>query len=62
MPSKSGRHPFGRGAGGRTGGRAVVIGGSLTGMLAAAVLPTTMAEVTVVERHGLPGGPEPRTP
>lgn len=45
---------------GRTGGRAVVIGGSLTGMLAAAALSTTMAEVTVVERHELPGGPEPR--
>ncbi len=41
-------------------GRALVIGGSLTGMLAAAALSETMAEVTVVERHELPAGPLPR--
>jgi flavin-dependent dehydrogenase len=41
-------------------GRAVVIGGSLTGMLAAAALSETMAAVTVVERHELPHGPLPR--
>ncbi|MFC4034334.1 NAD(P)/FAD-dependent oxidoreductase [Streptomyces polygonati] len=52
MPSDSGRGP--------AGGRAVVIGGSLTGMLAAAALATTMAEVTVVERYAVPDGPEPR--
>lgn len=41
-------------------GHAVVIGGSLTGMLAAAALSGTMARVTVVERHELPHGPLPR--
>lgn len=40
-------------------GRAVVIGGSLTGMLAAAALAETM-QVTVVERYELPHGPLPR--
>jgi flavin-dependent dehydrogenase len=42
------------------GGRAVVIGGSLTGMLAAAALSEAVATVTVVERHELPHGPLPR--
>ncbi|MFG1805566.1 NAD(P)/FAD-dependent oxidoreductase [Streptomyces sp. NPDC049040] len=37
-----------------------MIGGGLTGMLAAAALSETMAEVTVVERHELPQGPLPR--
>lgn len=41
-------------------GRAVVIGGSLTGMLVAAALAETLATVTVVERHELPHGPLPR--
>lgn len=41
-------------------GRALVIGGSLTGMLAAAALSGTMAEVTVIERYGMPHGPLPR--
>ncbi|SHL57578.1 NAD(P)/FAD-dependent oxidoreductase [Actinacidiphila paucisporea] len=40
-------------------GRALVIGGSLTGMLAAGALAETM-EVTVVERHDMPHGPLPR--
>lgn len=40
-------------------GRAVVIGGSLTGMLAAAALAETM-EVTVLERYEMPHGPLPR--
>ncbi|MEU6254244.1 FAD-dependent monooxygenase [Streptomyces sp. NPDC047043] len=39
--------------------RAVVIGGSVTGLLAAAAL-TEFADVTVVERDTLPEGPEPR--
>jgi 2-polyprenyl-6-methoxyphenol hydroxylase-like FAD-dependent oxidoreductase len=39
--------------------RAVVIGGSITGLLAAAAL-TEFADVTVVERDTLPEGPEPR--
>nr|WSX77979.1 FAD-dependent monooxygenase [Streptomyces sp. NBC_00899] len=39
--------------------KALVIGGSLTGMLAAAALAETM-EVTVVERHEMPHGPLPR--
>ncbi|MDH6224065.1 FAD-dependent monooxygenase [Streptomyces sp. MJP52] len=38
---------------------AVVVGGSITGMLAAAVL-AEHADVTVVERDLLPDGPEPR--
>lgn len=38
---------------------AVVVGGSITGMLAAAVL-AEYADVTVVERDLLPEGPEPR--
>ncbi|MYS24103.1 2-polyprenyl-6-methoxyphenol hydroxylase [Streptomyces sp. DvalAA-14] len=52
MPSDSGRGP--------ARGRAVVIGGSLTGMLAAAALSSTTAQVTVVERYALPAGPAPR--
>lgn len=52
MPADRGRRP--------RQGRAVVIGGSLTGMLAAAALSETMAEVTVVERYELPHGPLPR--
>lgn len=39
--------------------RAVVIGGSITGLLAAAAL-TEFADVTVFERDTLPEGPEPR--
>lgn len=39
--------------------RAVVIGGGMAGMLAAAAL-SPYADVTVVERDGLPDGPEPR--
>ncbi|MFE3092441.1 FAD-dependent monooxygenase [Streptomyces sp. NPDC059248] len=40
--------------------RAVVIGGGLTGMLAAQVLSRHADEVTVVERGELPEGPRPR--
>lgn len=40
--------------------RAVVIGGSMAGMLAASVLATRFHEVTVVEADRLPAGPEPR--
>ncbi|NUS13322.1 MAG: FAD-dependent monooxygenase, partial [Streptomyces sp.] len=52
MTGDGGRRP-------RRNGRAVVIGGSLTGMLTAAALSETMA-VTVVERYELPHGPLPR--
>lgn len=52
MPADGGRRP--------RRGRALVIGGSLTGMLAAAALAETMAEVIVVERYELPHGPLPR--
>lgn len=40
--------------------RAVVIGGGLTGTLAAAALVRHLDEVTVVERGELPDGPRPR--
>ncbi|MEV6999605.1 FAD-dependent oxidoreductase [Streptomyces sp. NPDC093982] len=39
---------------------AVVLGGSLSGMLAARALADVVAHVTVVERDVLPAGPEPR--
>ncbi|GHE92074.1 FAD-dependent oxidoreductase [Streptomyces griseoluteus] len=39
---------------------AVVLGGSLAGMLAARALAATGACVTVVERDALPAGPQPR--
>ncbi|MFF5011920.1 NAD(P)/FAD-dependent oxidoreductase [Streptomyces sp. NPDC001165] len=39
---------------------AVVLGGSLAGLLAARALASTGARVTVVERDALPAGPEPR--
>jgi 2-polyprenyl-6-methoxyphenol hydroxylase-like FAD-dependent oxidoreductase len=49
------------GAGGGRGGRhAVVVGGSLAGLLAAHVLAGHADRVTVVERDRLPDGPEPR--
>ncbi|MGW6460242.1 FAD-dependent oxidoreductase [Streptomyces sp. NPDC055078] len=41
--------------------RAVVVGGGLAGMLAAAVLAEFTDEVTVIERDLLPEGPAPRT-
>ncbi|ANW17353.1 FAD-dependent oxidoreductase [Streptomyces clavuligerus] len=40
--------------------RAVVIGGGLAGMLAAAALDGLADEITVVERDALPAGPAPR--
>ncbi|WP_405804807.1 FAD-dependent monooxygenase [Streptomyces sp. NBC_00210] len=43
-----------------TSRRAVVIGGGMAGMLAAAVLADFSSEVTVIERDELPEGPEPR--
>lgn len=39
---------------------AVVLGGGLAGLLAATVLARHVDEVTVVDRDGLPAGPEPR--
>ncbi|MFC4469236.1 NAD(P)/FAD-dependent oxidoreductase [Streptomyces xiangluensis] len=39
---------------------AIVIGGSMAGMLAAAALSQSVDKVTVLERDTLPGGPEPR--
>lgn len=41
-------------------GRAVVIGGSLAGLLAARVLADRFDDVVLVERDALPDGPEPR--
>ncbi|GGW60293.1 hypothetical protein GCM10010503_41980 [Streptomyces lucensis JCM 4490] len=40
--------------------RAVVIGGSLAGMLAAAAVRDSVESVEIVEAHELPSGPEPR--
>ncbi|MFD0069984.1 FAD-binding protein, partial [Streptomyces sp. NPDC127574] len=39
---------------------AIVIGGGLAGMLAAAALAPHVDTVTIVERDGLPDGPDPR--
>src|SRR5262245_41628983 len=41
-------------------GRAVVIGGSFAGLLAARVLADRFDDVMLVERDTFPGGPEPR--
>ncbi|MFF0104326.1 NAD(P)/FAD-dependent oxidoreductase [Streptomyces hirsutus] len=41
--------------------RAVVIGGSIAGMLAAAALKEHVDSVEIIEAHELPEGPEPRT-
>ncbi|MEU3047349.1 FAD-dependent monooxygenase [Streptomyces sp. NPDC006984] len=49
-----------RNAHGVTSRRAVVIGGGMAGMLAAAVLTKAADEVTIIERDALPTGPEPR--
>src|SRR5919107_2801166 len=43
-----------------TGGHALVIGGSMAGLLAARVLTDHFDRVTVVERDRLPDGPEHR--
>ena len=43
-----------------SGGRAVVVGASLAGLLAARVLTDHFDEVVIVERDRLPGGPDPR--
>ncbi len=43
-----------------TGPRVVVIGASAAGLFAAAGAYGAGAEVTVLERDGLPDGPEPR--
>ncbi|MEU2433616.1 FAD-dependent monooxygenase [Streptomyces sp. NPDC007861] len=48
------------GANGANGRHAVVIGGSLAGLLAAHVLAGHADRVTVVERDRLPDGPKPR--
>ena len=44
----------------RLGGHAVVIGGSMAGILAARVLADHFDRVTILERDHLPDGPEPR--
>ncbi|MGW0822578.1 FAD-dependent oxidoreductase [Streptomyces sp. NPDC002845] len=41
--------------------RAVVIGGSIAGMLAAAAVKDHVDSVEIIEAHELPAGPEPRT-
>jgi 2-polyprenyl-6-methoxyphenol hydroxylase-like FAD-dependent oxidoreductase len=41
--------------------RAVVIGGSMAGMLAAAAIADQVDSVEIIEAHELPQGPEPRT-
>ncbi|MGW3099946.1 NAD(P)/FAD-dependent oxidoreductase [Streptomyces sp. NPDC001102] len=41
--------------------RAVVIGGSMSGMLAAAAVADLVGTVDIIDAHELPEGPEPRT-
>ncbi|MFI0141831.1 FAD-dependent oxidoreductase [Streptomyces luteogriseus] len=41
--------------------RAVVVGGSIAGMLAAAAIKEHVDSVEIIEAHELPEGPEPRT-
>src|ERR1700754_3631205 len=43
-----------------TGGRAVVIGGSMAGLLAARALSTSFAQVTVMDRDRFTTEPAPR--
>ncbi|MBB3084364.1 NAD(P)/FAD-dependent oxidoreductase [Geodermatophilus sabuli] len=45
---------------GRLGGHAVVVGGSMTGLLAARVVSEHFSAVTVLDRDELPTGPVPR--
>lgn len=45
----------------RSRSRAVVIGGSIAGVLAAAAVKEHVDSVVILEAHGLPEGPEPRT-
>ncbi|MFJ6901534.1 FAD-dependent monooxygenase [Streptomyces hokutonensis] len=45
----------------RSSTRAVVIGGSIAGMLAAAAVKDYVNNVDIIEAHGLPDGPGPRT-
>ncbi|MET8824624.1 FAD-dependent monooxygenase [Streptomyces sp. NPDC004610] len=40
--------------------RAVIIGGSLAGLLAASAVKDHVAEVEIVDAHDIPAGPEPR--
>ncbi|WP_330358880.1 NAD(P)/FAD-dependent oxidoreductase [Streptomyces chartreusis] len=44
----------------RSRARAVVVGGSIAGMLAAAAVKDHVASVEIIEAHDLPEGPEPR--
>jgi glycine/D-amino acid oxidase-like deaminating enzyme len=44
----------------RAGSHAIVIGGSMVGLLAARVLADHFDHVTIVERDRLPEGPAPR--
>ncbi|MFI8090737.1 FAD-dependent oxidoreductase [Streptomyces sp. NPDC086080] len=45
----------------RASARAVVIGGSIAGMLAAAAIKEHVGSVEIIEAHELPEGPHPRT-
>ncbi|ALV30735.1 FAD-dependent monooxygenase [Streptomyces sp. CdTB01] len=45
----------------RAASHAVVIGGSMAGMLAAAALADLVGSVELIDAHELPDGPEPRT-
>ncbi|MFJ5265293.1 FAD-dependent monooxygenase [Streptomyces sp. NPDC088387] len=45
----------------RASGHALVIGGSMAGMLAAAAVADHVTSVEIIEAHELPEGPEPRT-
>lgn len=58
--SNSNSHPAGSLAETRRHGRAVVIGGSTTGLLAARILSDFFAEVTLIEKDAFPDGAEAR--
>ncbi|MFB7645485.1 FAD-dependent oxidoreductase [Streptomyces sp. NPDC056084] len=59
-PSGPSRRPGSTAGSSAPRGRAVVVGGGLAGMLAAAALGGHCDEITVIERDTLPAGAEPR--